>query len=250
MSRVDFKSVFVFVCILWLALAASAQDDEVWTSAKKDSAIVYFVHGIPGSLGNPDNAVEVWVDDEILIDNVKYGQFFGPMSIKAGTYQVKSYEAGFGPDKGFSPVAERSVTYIANQAVLVVGHLTEDGKNFTNSDFPLDFSPILNKKNSRVFVFHCAAYSHLVASFYNWSDSEEHPYVGHEAMLNTDKFVAEITRALNWGFYVQEGKDNGRLLYDKAFKPRAQKGHMVVIIGVPNTPTFKVLFKTHKKKLK
>jgi len=101
-------------------------------------------------------------------------------------------------------------------------------------------------------VAHCAAYAHLVAAFYDWNSVTEHPYVGNEAMENTDKFVTEIGKGFKWALYVQEAKLDGpgRLLYDKIFKIKPQKAHLAVILCTPKTPSFKVVIATHKKKLK
>jgi len=235
-----------------LALAIQAQDD-VAIQAKND-AQAYFVHGVSGlELGvDLDNPIDAWADNKKEAENVKFGQVLGPYFIKPGTYNVKIYVAGRGPDLGFSSMYEFSPKFVAGETCLIVGHWNQKADKIITTRFPLDFSPIHNKKKSRVMVAHCAAYAHLVAAFYDWNSVTEHPYVGNEAMENTDKFVTEIGKGFKWALYVQEAKldEPGRLLYDKIFKIKPQKAHLAVILCTPKTPSFKVVIATHKKKLK
>jgi len=235
-------------------LTFSVQGQEDTFSQAEKNALAYFVHGVSGlELGvDLNNAVDAWVDNKKEAENVKFGQIIGPYSIKPGTYDVKLYKAGFGPDLGYDSVFEFSITFKAGEKSLNVGHWAKNGKDMIVTGFPLDLSPIHDKTKARVMVTHCAAAPHLVAAFYDVKSATEHPYVGHEAMESTDKFISEISKIFRWAFYVQEAvlDGSGTLLYDKLFKIKPQKAYMVVILGTPNTLSFKVVIKAHKKKLK
>lgn len=252
MTRITRILILVFPIIMLLTLALPAQKYGFSQASKNELA--YFVHGISGlELGvDLENAVDAWVDDKKEAENVKFGEILGPYSIKPGTYDIELYKTGFGPDMGNSPVFEFSITSKAGATSLYVGHWTKDAKKMVVTRFPLDLSPIHDKKKSRVMITHCAAAPHLVAAFYDAKSATEHPYVGNEAMESTDKFVTEISKIFRWAFYVQEAvlDRSGTLLYDKLFKIKPQKAYMAVILGTPKTPSFRVVIKAHKKKLK
>jgi hypothetical protein len=245
------------MCLLLFVVSVQAQE-EASVKAKED-ALVYYVDGASDlEYGyTQDIAVEAWLDDTKIAANSKYGDIVGPIFLKPGKYRYHVYQAGLGPDKGYTPASETTLTYEPGEVVLHVAHYTEKG--FTGNDvlddivmtkFPLDFSPLIDKKKARVLVFHCAAASHLTALFYNTNQPDNHPLVGHEAMENRDKFVTEIGKGFKWALWVQEGREGGLELYNKNFKIKSGKAHIVVIVGTPGTESFRVLTKIHKKKLK
>jgi len=257
MKYLRVNSVLAAMCLLLFVFTVQAQDEAVVQA--KDDAQVFYIAGASGlEYGYTlDSPVEAWLDDKRIAANSKYGDILGPFFLKPGKYRYHVYDAGFGPDKGFRPAAETTLTYEPGEIVLHVAHYKEKGFTGGNvlddivmTKFPLDFSPLIDKKKARVFVFHCAAASHLAAFFYDTNHPDNHPLVGHEAMENRDKFVTEIGKGFKWALWVQEGKEGGRELYNKNFKIKPGKAHIVVIVGTPNTKSFKVITKIHKKKLK
>lgn len=252
MRKIKWCFILCLTLIMFSALGVQAQ--EGFFSKAKNNALGYFAHGLSGlEMGvDLENAIDVWVDNKKEVVNVKFGDIIGPYSIPPGSYDVKLYRTGLGPDLGYSPVFEVTLTFKAGEKTLDVGHWNKTGDDPVVTRFPLDLSPIHDKKKARVILAHCAAAPHLTAAFYDSRSATEHPYVGNEAMESTDKFVSEISKLFKWALYVQEAKldGSGALLYDKIFKIKPQKAYMVVILGTPKTSSFKVAVKAYNKKLK
>jgi hypothetical protein len=69
-------SAFAVLGVMALGAAPSA------AAATADGAVLSVMHGVP------DTTVDVWVDDELTVDNFEPGDMAGPLDLPAGTYSV------------------------------------------------------------------------------------------------------------------------------------------------------------------
>lgn len=90
---------------------AQAQDDQATVSA---------LHGVPGL------TVDVYAGDKELIPDFEPGTLTDPMKVPAGSYDIKIFEEGEGPDG--TPAIEKTVDVPAGANATLVAHLTADGK--------------------------------------------------------------------------------------------------------------------------
>jgi hypothetical protein len=146
------KIVISLVLVLSLAVLTFAV-----VSAAGHQAIVYVGHGIPGeSLGLPNELpVDVLVNDTIcLLEGFEFGEFSEPVSLDAGTYNIKISLAS-DPACSGDPVIEADVTFDAGKTYTVFAHLTADGAP-TASVFENDVSSAV-AGYTRLTVRHTAA---------------------------------------------------------------------------------------------
>jgi Domain of unknown function (DUF4397) len=90
-------------------------------AAAADDASVSVVHGIPGT------PVNVFVNGKLTLRNFKPGTVAGPLSLPAGSYQVKVFPAANTAGTG-NPVISASATVPAGANVSLVAHLDAAGK--------------------------------------------------------------------------------------------------------------------------
>lgn len=124
--------------ILLLPTAASAQDS---------TGTVTVVHGIP------DTPVDVYVNDELTLDDFQPGTVTDPLELPTGdyTFDLTAPDAADNAD----PILSADATLEADANVSAVAHLTEGGDP-TVSLFVNDISTI-DAGNARVTVRHTAA---------------------------------------------------------------------------------------------
>lgn len=122
--------------------SASAQQQ-----AADDQATVSVLHGVPGL------TVDVYAGDKELIPDFEPGTLTDPMKLDAGSYDIKIFKDGEGPDG--SPAIEKTVDVPAGANATLVAHLTADGEPALDA-FVNDTSTIPAGK-ARLTVRHVAA---------------------------------------------------------------------------------------------
>ncbi|MEU0061248.1 DUF4397 domain-containing protein [Streptomyces sp. NPDC006334] len=128
-------------CALALGSAAPALADQ------QDKAMVSVFHGIPGL------TVDVYANGDELLSDFKPGTVTNPQSLDAGTYDIKIFEAGKGPEG--TPALEKKVEVPEGGNATVAAHLSADGKPQLTA-FTNDVSDVEAGK-ARLTVRHVAA---------------------------------------------------------------------------------------------
>ncbi|MDN5796185.1 MAG: DUF4397 domain-containing protein [Intrasporangium sp.] len=103
----------IALAVLGLAFTGPAQ--------AADTAQVSVVHGIPGA------TVDVYANGKALLTDFKPGTVAGPLTVPAGSYDLKVVKAGAGAG-GAAVVEAKGAKVPAGANVTVVAHLTADGK--------------------------------------------------------------------------------------------------------------------------
>jgi hypothetical protein len=193
------------------------------------------VHGIPGlDLGlDPDLPVDVYVNDAKAIANFKFKKVKGPLSLPAGTYNIKIAPAGT-----TTYVIDADVPFYAKETTAVIAHLTAEG-GITASKFVYDMSPVYNSK-ARFYFQHLAA----APSVDVWTTR----VTGNKAemfrvddMRNGDKYAVEV-RSKEWRL-VLGPTGTGIELAAKHLQLKNQENIIVLALGSLEfqTFTFKVI---------
>ncbi|MGW3866649.1 DUF4397 domain-containing protein [Streptomyces sp. NPDC005047] len=117
------------------------------SQAGDDQATVSVLHGVPGL------TVDVYAGDKELIPDFEPGTLTDPMKLDAGSYDIKVFKNGEGPDG--TPAIEKSVDVPAGANATLVAHLTADGKPALDA-FVNDTSKVPAGK-ARLTVRHVAA---------------------------------------------------------------------------------------------
>ena len=89
-------------------------------SAQEGNATVVVIHGIP------DTDVDVYVNDELTLENFTYETVTDPLSLPAGDYDLAVRAAGADPSE--APLLEATATLTAGANVTVIAHLSEAGE--------------------------------------------------------------------------------------------------------------------------
>ncbi len=100
-----------------LALGAAAPVGAAEQSA--DQAMVSVFHGVPGL------TVDVYANGDELLGDFKPGTLTEPQSLAAGSYDLKVFKAGEGPDG--TPAIQKTIDVPAGANATVVAHLSADG---------------------------------------------------------------------------------------------------------------------------
>jgi len=143
-TRVASASVAVGIAVTLSVTAGAASAQQ---RAADDQATVSVLHGVPGL------TVDVYAGDKELIPDFKPGTLTDPMKLDAGSYDIKIFKDGEGPDG--SPAIEKTVDVPAGANATLVAHLTADGKPALDA-FVNDTSKIPAGK-ARLTVRHVAA---------------------------------------------------------------------------------------------
>jgi len=126
--------VLAFVCALNTAMLAS------------DNAYLYFVHGIPGRdyspSADPAFPMDILLNDEICYEHgLAFGSVAGPLTLAAGTYDVKVSVANSLAPCSNSPLLERMITLEAGKDFSAVVALSPAGPP-TLLTFANQFAPV------------------------------------------------------------------------------------------------------------
>ncbi|MEU5323868.1 DUF4397 domain-containing protein [Streptomyces sp. NPDC021056] len=144
-TRVAGATVAVGIAVtLSVTSGASAS---VQQQAADDQATVSVLHGVPGL------TVDVYAGDKELIPDFEPGTLTDPMKLDAGSYDIKIFKDGEGPDG--PPAIEKTVDVPAGANATLVAHLTADGEPALDA-FVNDTSTIPAGK-ARLTVRHVAA---------------------------------------------------------------------------------------------
>lgn len=129
------------------ALAAVALVTGAPAGAQDGTATVVVVHGIP------DTPVDVYVNDELTLDDFQFGTVTEPLSLPPGDYAL----AVRGADAAATdaPILEADATLAAGNDVSIVAHLSEGGDP-TLTPFVNDTAPTAAGEG-RLVVRHTAA---------------------------------------------------------------------------------------------
>ena len=130
---------------LGLATAGSASAASADTS---DGAVLSVMHGVP------DTTVDVWVDDELTVDDFEPGDMAGPLDLPAGTYSV-AITAADAEDTSEPVIGPVDLPLDAGGDYTAVAHLDADGQP-TATLFTNDTSPTAAGEG-RLTVRHVAA---------------------------------------------------------------------------------------------
>ncbi|MGC3000625.1 DUF4397 domain-containing protein, partial [Streptomyces sp. G35A] len=123
-----------------LAQAPDADSDS-------DKATVSVLHAVPGL------TVDVYANGQELVPDFKPGALTGPQRLDAGSYDIKVFEDGEGPDG--TPAVEKKIDVPAGADATVVAHLGEDGTPELDA-FVNDTSAV-DAGKARLTVRHVAA---------------------------------------------------------------------------------------------
>ncbi len=127
--------------------AAAAALTTVPASAQEADASVVVVHGIP------DTTVDVYVDDQLTLDDFTFGTVTEPVSLPSGDHAI-AVRAG-DADPSAAPLLSADATLPAGADVSVVAHLDESGDP-TLTPFVNDVTPVAAGEG-RLVVRHTAA---------------------------------------------------------------------------------------------
>ena len=117
-------------------------------SSAAGTSQVSVLHGVPGL------TVDVYANGQKLLTNFKPGTLTDPVALPEGTYDLKVFPAGKGPD-GTPAIEAKGVKVPAGANITVVAHLTADGKP-TLTPYVNDVSTI-KPGQARITVRHDAA---------------------------------------------------------------------------------------------
>lgn len=131
---------------LTLALAGAAPIAAA-PQADDGKAMVSVFHGVPGL------TVDVYANGDELIPDFKPGTLTDPQELSAGSYDIKVFKDGEGPDG--TPALQKKVDVPAGANATVVAHLSAGGKPQLNA-FVNDVSKVPAGK-ARLAVRHVAA---------------------------------------------------------------------------------------------
>ncbi|MGW5736360.1 MULTISPECIES: DUF4397 domain-containing protein [Streptomyces] len=115
--------------------------------AAEGQATVSVLHAVPGL------TVDVYAGDKELLPDFKPGTLTDPMKLDAGSYDIKVFKDGDGPDG--TPAIEKTVDVPEGANATLVAHLDENGKPALDA-FVNDTSKIPAGK-ARLTVRHVAA---------------------------------------------------------------------------------------------
>jgi Domain of unknown function (DUF4397) len=133
---------FVAAGVAVLAVAFSGP-----VNAQADTATVVVVHGIP------DTPVDVYVNDELTLEDFAFETVTDPLSLPPGRYDLAVRPAGAEPSE--APLLSAAADLAAGVNVSVVAHLSESGEP-TLSPFVNDTSAT-GPGEGRIIVRHTAA---------------------------------------------------------------------------------------------
>ncbi|MFE0674176.1 DUF4397 domain-containing protein [Streptomyces sp. NPDC058867] len=102
-----------------LSVTAAAPALAQPSAADDDQATVSVLHAVPGL------TVDVYAGDQELIADFKPGTLTDPMKLDAGSYDIKIFPDGEGPDG--TPAIEKTVDVPAGANATLVAHLTAEG---------------------------------------------------------------------------------------------------------------------------
>ena len=119
----------------------------VLAAADSSTGTVTVIHGVPGL------TVDVYVNDQLTLNNFAPGTVTDPLTLPAGDYKIDIRPAGAAADS--APAITGSATLEPGANVTIIAHLTADGSP-TLSVFANDTSPIAAGK-ARLVVRHTAA---------------------------------------------------------------------------------------------
>jgi len=122
-----------------LALLCAAMSTAAFAS---ENAYMYLVHGIPGldysTTTDPQFPVDVLINDEVCyLHGFAVGSINGPLTLAAGTYDVKISEANTLAPCSNTPLVDSTITLKAGKNISAVFALSSSGtptlETFTNS---------------------------------------------------------------------------------------------------------------------
>ncbi|MHA6764030.1 DUF4397 domain-containing protein [Streptacidiphilus sp. PAMC 29251] len=158
-------------------------------AAAGGSATVSVLHAVPGL------DVDVYANGKELLPDFKPGTLTAPLKLPAGTYDIKIFKTGAGPDG--TPAIEKKVPVPAGVNATLVAHLTADGKP-TLDAFVNDMSKVPAGK-ARLTVRHVAAAPAVdiraggTPVFKNLTDPGEAKAVVAAGMVKADVVLAGTT---------------------------------------------------------
>jgi hypothetical protein len=222
-------SAFLFISIL--SGTAMAQD-----------ATVFIVHGIPGIDVNldPELPVDISVDGTCLLQNFKFEEIAGPVSLAAGTYNIQIKLADLSNPCGGTTVIEADVPFEANEKCTVIAHLTEEGE-ITASKFTHDLSGI--KRNKSRILMHHAAYAPGVDLV--WApmvDGITARMNRKDEFENGDKYQIEVRPFPNdsWKFSL-ELRGSGTTIFSQDFQFEDFTAYGIFAVGSVVNGTFRLI---------
>lgn len=152
------RSLVALIALVAVALASFLTPAASPAVAASGLASVYVIHGIPGrDLGlRPRLPVDIAVNGACALQNFKFRDIAGPLSLPAGTYNLKISLANRHNPCANPPVINADVPFGAGESATVIAHLSENGTP-TASKFINDLSPTTGAGNGRVIARHTAA---------------------------------------------------------------------------------------------
>ncbi|MFZ0012992.1 MAG: DUF4397 domain-containing protein [Acidimicrobiia bacterium] len=137
-----------FTLVLAAMTAVAAMGATTAAAAEVSSSLVSIVHGIP------DADVDVYVNDQLFLEDFEPESIAGPVVLPADTYDIAIFAAGADPDSDAPVIDASGVAVPAGVNAAVVAHLDADG-NPTASVFANDMSEI-DDGEARLTIRHTA----------------------------------------------------------------------------------------------
>jgi hypothetical protein len=215
-------------------------------SLRPAPASIYVVHGIPGKDLGLDRAlpVDVAVNGECALKAFRFGKVAGPLSLPAGSYNIKISLANHQTPCANDAVIQADVPFAAGENASVVAHLNGSGAP-TASKFVNDVSAI-NKREARLAARHLAVAPTVdVAIFRHPIRKSSQPIAKLTGLSNGDGQQTQIGagrlhRPLVWT--VSPAGQTQPVLVEP-FQKRVQAGSLTIgyIVGSPANKTLTVI---------
>lgn len=120
MERTARRNAALVGVTAFAALGLSAVGLVPAVAAAEDGAVLSVMHGVP------DTPVDVWVDDELTVDDFQPGDMAGPLDLPAGTYSV-AITAPDAEDTSEPVIGPVDLELEAGGNYTAVAHLDADG---------------------------------------------------------------------------------------------------------------------------
>jgi hypothetical protein len=222
---------FAFLFVGILSGVAVAQD-----------ATVFIVHGIPGiDLDlDPELPVDISVDGTCLLQNFKFEEIAGPVSLAPGTYNIQIKLADLSNPCGGTTVIEADVPFEANEKCTVIAHLTEEG-GITATKFTHDLSEIKRNK-ARILMHHTAYAPGVDLMWVPMVDGITARMNQKDEFENGDKYQMEVRPFPNdtWRFSLAP-RGTGTVIFTQDFQFEDFTAYGIFAVGSVVNGTFRLI---------
>lgn len=213
--------------------------------ATSPTATVFIVHGIPGEdLGmDPDLPLDVSINGECAVDDLRFGDTAGPLEVPAGNLDVAAYPADpDNPCTGTALIEVLGLTLAEGEHATIILHLAEDG-TATISKFENDVS-LTERGRARVIVHHTAEAPPVDILFSRGGRSLTHssavPSSLIEGLANGEQAAVEL-RPGNWQLSITPVGEDEPVYGPEVVRFHPFRIYLLYAVGSPESGSFTVL---------